>query len=116
MTIRDRVRAWLGLDAIDRLHARQSQSESIIGERLDRFELSMTALRDSEERHYRDLMDTSGAEDRHGEIIELLTKLEQHFVSQHVGTRPASMPVLDWEQVQIQELAEMLANPPQEVV
>ena len=114
MTMRDRVRQWLGLDAIDRLHVRQSQFEAILGQRLDRIELSLTALRDSEERHYRDLMDTSGAEDRHGEVIEILTRLEQHFVSQHVGTKPASLPVYDWEQVQLQELAEMLANPPKD--
>lgn len=56
----------------------------------------------------------TGAEDRHGELIERFARLEQYFVTQHVGTRPASMPVLDWEQVQIQELAEMLANPPKE--
>ena len=55
------------------------------------------------------------AEDRHGELVERLAKLEQHFISQHVGAKPGIIPVYDWEQVQIRELAEMLANPPKEV-
>lgn len=54
------------------------------------------------------------SEDRHGELIERLECLEQHFVAQHVGTKPASIPVYDWEQVQLNELATMLANPPKE--
>jgi hypothetical protein len=70
---------------------------------------SLSALRDAEERHYRDGVDTLGG------IVERLAKLEQHFVSQHVGRPTVNLPVYDWEQVQIQELAEMLANPPKEV-
>ena len=54
------------------------------------------------------------SEDRHGELIERLARLEQHFTAQHVGTRPVSPPVYDWEQVQMQELVEMLANQPKE--
>lgn len=51
----------------------------------------------------------------YGDLAERLAKLEQHFVSQHVGRPTVNLPVYDWEQVQIQELAEMLANPPKEV-
>ena len=50
-------------------------------------------------------------EDRHGEAMEILRKLEQHFIVSHVGTRPAEIPVYDWEQVQLNKLAEMLAHP-----
>lgn len=101
MTIRDRVRRWLGMET--GMAATERHAELIS---------ALTELRAwmSEQlvwKHNRE-------EDRHGELIEILTKLEQHFVSKHVGRPTTSIPVYDWEQVQIQELAEMLANPPKE--
>lgn len=49
-----------------------------------------------------------------GEISERLGRLENRFTSDHVP-RPKQAVVYDWDQVQQQELAEMLANPPSEV-
>lgn len=105
MTIRDRVRAWLGLDELATDKSQRESNAILLG--------YITSVHKQIVSEFEGINTCS--EDRHGEVIEFLTKLEQHFVSQHVGTRPASIPVLDWEQVQIQELAEMLANPPKEV-
>lgn len=136
MTMRDRVRRWLGLDDFY-AYSKQANVELARGisecatknliaasekanrERHDALSQAITnthALIASV--HKQIVSEFEGintcAEDRHGEIIELLTKLEQHFTSQHVGTRPANLPVYDWEQVQIHELAEMLANTPKD--
>lgn len=102
MTILERVRRWVWkfIGIADMHDEILTLSNAAVEIRAYLSEQSLGA-------HYRE-------EDRHGEIIELLTKLEQHFVSQHVGRPTTSIPVYDWEQVQIQELAEMLANPPKE--
>lgn len=140
MTMRDRVRRWLGTDTAlpewkfcewtqrinDQLvgfdqasRDRHSGVMSILGAMIEgNKERHAEILESISSVHKQIVSEFEGintcAEDRHGEIIELLTKLEQHFASQHVGKRPAGMPVLDWEQVQIHELAEMLANPPKD--
>lgn len=97
MTIRDRVRQWLGLEGLITISYQLNSSLATLQDVCNRMETGKAAT------------------ERHGELIERLERLEQRFTTQHVGTRPASIPVYDWEQVQIQELAEMLANPPKEV-
>ena len=54
------------------------------------------------------------ATDRHSEIIERLGRLENQMVEKHVNRRQPAPAMYDWEQVQAQELAEMLANPPKD--
>ena len=58
--------------------------------------------------------------DRHAQVVEILNQLgskidllSQQFQANHV-VRRNEVPMYDWEQVQAQELAEMLANPPKE--
>lgn len=43
-----------------------------------------------------------------------LDVLEQQFTIQHIPRRTAAFVSKDWEQVQTEELANMLANPPKE--
>ena len=47
-------------------------------------------------------------------IAEHLANINQQLQVQHVGRKPVQAVAYDWEQVQAQELAEMLANPPKE--
>ncbi len=48
-----------------------------------------------------------------GVVSERLGNLENHFTTNHVS-RPKSAEVYDWEQIQAQELAYMLAHPEKE--
>lgn len=102
MTMRDRVRRWLGL-GLDDFYAYSKLANVELARGIS--ECSTKNLIAASEKAQRE---------RHGELIERLAKLEQNFISQHVGSRSASVPVYDWEQVQAQELAEMMANRPKE--
>lgn len=47
-------------------------------------------------------------------VQQSLAQIEQQLRVQHIPRRPPNPAEYDWEQVQAQELAEMLANTPKE--
>ena len=84
MTLRDRVREWLGLADIE---ARQK--------------LDFLVAEDN-------------AQARHIQIINLLSALNKRMINEHVAPRQFSEPVLDWETVQAMALVELERNPQKE--
>lgn len=111
MNIRERVRKWLGVEGIvtcaelREVHIQiTSEFEAAATER-DQMNLAISALRDAEERHYRDLL-------KHlTEVRDTLPRIEQLFHDQHLDRPTFAAPVMDWETIQQIELANMLAHP-----
>lgn len=52
--------------------------------------------------------------DRHAEVLTRLARIEQQFRVEHVGRKITPTGFMGYEEAQLQELAEMLANPQNE--
>jgi hypothetical protein len=88
MTLRDRVREWLGIFILDH-----------------NIENVARVLRRSED----------NAQARHIQLINLLSSLNKRMVNEHIGQpREFTAQVLDWETVQAMALAELERNPQKE--
>ena len=96
MKIRDRVRRWLELDKLQRDidSARQSIRDLVLHG-------MVVTTEDSNCK-------------RHEELLGAITALTQKLTEVHVPTRINQPMSYDWEQVQLQQLSDMLANQPKE--
>lgn len=85
MTLKERVRSWLGVNILIRQNADLAPKTLVAGcEAKNR--------------------------ERHAEVLERLNKIEAKLMIQHVGRKENTEPT-SWEAVQVQELAKMLKNP-----
>lgn len=90
LTIRDRVRRWLGIDALI------AQIDALPS--VEMFKAMEAAQRK-----------------RHGEVLEALNRIELRLQVAHIPqVRDFVPPVLDWDTVQAIALADLEKNPPKE--
>jgi hypothetical protein len=91
MTIRDRVREWLGIKDIEA-----------------RIELTFDITRTDVRARHSELLETMI------QLINALSTLNKRMINEHVAPRQYSEPTLDWDTVQAMALAELERNPQKE--